>query len=163
MVVLSSVLVDSTTITLEIGGIPHGSDPTQDHQNRPGGEQVHRDVIHAVRKNPGITQAEICRLLGTDKGAVARQTANLEEKGYLYRQENPADRRSQQIFPTEKAQLLKNSKAQIETICYEWLAEALTPEEQQEFARLLERIYLRSKAESKAGFPNLTQKVQEAE
>ena len=121
------------------------------------------DVIHAVRKNPGITQAEICRLLGTDKGAVARQTANLEEKGYLYRQENPADRRSQQIFPTEKAQLLKNSKAQIETICYEWLAEALTPEEQQEFARLLERIYLRSKAESKAGFPTLTQKVQEAE
>ena len=121
------------------------------------------DVIHTVRKNPGITQAEICRLLGTDKGAVARQTANLEEKGYLYRQENPADRRSQQIFPTEKAQLLKNSKAQIETICYEWLAEALTPEEQQEFARLLERIYLRSKAESKAGFPNLTQKVQEAE
>ena len=121
------------------------------------------DVIHAVRKNPGITQAEICRLLGTDKGAVARQTDNLEGKGYLYRQENPADRRSQQIFPTEKAQLLKNSKAQIETICYEWLAEALTPEEQQEFARLLERIYLRSKAESKAGFPNLTQKVQEAE
>ena len=120
-------------------------------------------MIHAVRKNPGTTQAEICRLLGTDKGAVARQTANLEEKGYLYRQENPADRRSQQIFPTEKAQLLKNSKAQIETICYEWLAEALTPEEQQEFAQLLERIYLRSKAESKAGFPNLTQKVQEAE
>ncbi len=36
------------------------------------------DVIHAVRKNPGITQAEICRTLGTDKGAVARQTANLE-------------------------------------------------------------------------------------
>lgn len=29
------------------------------------------DVIHAVRKNPGITQAEICRILGTDKGAVA--------------------------------------------------------------------------------------------
>ena len=25
------------------------------------------DVIHAVRKNPGITQAEICRILGRDE------------------------------------------------------------------------------------------------
>ena len=25
------------------------------------------DVIHAVRKNPGITQAEICRITGLDQ------------------------------------------------------------------------------------------------
>ena len=121
------------------------------------------DVIHAVRKNPGITQAGICRILGTDKGAVARQTASLEEKGYLIRRENPADRRSQQIFPTEKAQSLKNSKARIEALSYEWLLEALSPEEQAEFARLLEQIYLRCKAESKAGFPNLTRRIEEAD
>lgn len=121
------------------------------------------DVIHAVRKNPGITQAGICRILGTDKGAVARQTASLEEKGYLIRRENPADRRSQQIFPTEKAQSLKNSKARIEALSYEWLLEALSPEEQAEFARLLEQIYLRCKAESKAGFPNLTCRIEEAD
>lgn len=121
------------------------------------------DVIHAVRKNPGITQAGICRILGTDKGAVARQTASLEEKGYLVRRENPADRRSQQIFPTEKAQSLKNSKARIEALSYEWLLEALSPEEQAEFARLLEQIYLRCKAESKAGFPNLTRRIEEAD
>ena len=30
------------------------------------------DVIHAVRKNPGITQAGVCRITGLDKGAVAR-------------------------------------------------------------------------------------------
>ena len=121
------------------------------------------DVIHAVRKNPGITQAGICCILGTDKGAVARQTASLEEKGYLIRRENPADRRSQQIFPTEKAQSLKNSKARIEALSYEWLLEALSPEEQAEFARLLEQIYLRCKAESKAGFPNLTRRIEEAD
>ena len=121
------------------------------------------DVIHAVRKNPGITQAGICRILGTDKGAVARQTASLEEKGYLIRRENPADRRSQQIFPTEKAQSLKNSKARIEALSYEWLLEALSPEEQAEFARLLEQIYLRCKAESKSGFPNLTRRIEEAD
>ena len=43
------------------------------------------DVLHAIRKNPGITQAGVCRILGVDKGAAARQTANLETKGYLIR------------------------------------------------------------------------------
>lgn len=38
------------------------------------------DLLHVVRKHPGITQPEICRILGTDKGAVAKQTANLEDR-----------------------------------------------------------------------------------
>ena len=80
------------------------------------------DVLHAVRKNPGITQAGVCRITGLDKGAVARQTANLEAKGYLERRENPGDGRSRLLYATEKAESLKNSKAQIETAFYEWLA-----------------------------------------
>lgn len=114
------------------------------------------DLIHTVRKDPGITQSEICKILGTDKGAVARQTANLEAKGYLRREMNPADGRSQLIFPTEKAQQLKNSKAHIEATFYEWLTEALEEEERTEFARLLDIIYRRCKEESKAGFPTMT-------
>ena len=34
------------------------------------------DVLHAIRKNPGITQAGVCRITGFDKGAVARQAAS---------------------------------------------------------------------------------------
>ena len=115
------------------------------------------DLIHAIRKNPGITQAEICKLLGADKGAVAKQTANLEAKGYLRREENPADGRSQLIYPTEQAQFLKNSKAHIESVFYEWLLSSLNETEQQEFARLLDVLYKKCKEESKAGFPNMTQ------
>lgn len=117
------------------------------------------DLIHVVRKNPGITQSEICRILGADKGAVAKQTANLEAKGYLRREENPADRRSQLIFPTEQAQQLKNSKASIETEFYAWLTEALSQEEQTEFARLLDVLYQRCKAESKEGFPHMKKRM----
>ena len=119
------------------------------------------DLIHVVRKNPGITQAEICRVLGADKGAVAKQTANLESKGYLRREVNPADGRSQLIFPTEQAQRLKKSKAHIESLFYEWLAEPLSEGERAEFARLLDRLYRRCKEESKAGFPNMTRRVEE--
>lgn len=114
------------------------------------------DLIHAVRKTPGVTQSEICKILGADKGAVAKQTANLEAKGYLRRENNPSDGRSQLIFPTERAQSLKNSKARIEALFYEWLAMALTDGEKAEFARLLDALYLRCKTESKAGFPEMT-------
>lgn len=119
------------------------------------------DLIHVVRKRPGITQSEICRILGADKGAVAKQTANLEAKGYLQRQSNPSDGRSQLIYPTEQTQRLKNSKAHIETLFYEWLVEPLSHEEREEFARLLDILYTRCKAESKADFPEMTARVKE--
>ena len=113
------------------------------------------DLIHAVRKHPGITQAEICKLIEADKGAVARQTSRLAAKGYLTRQDNPADGRSQLLFATEKAQALKSSKTHIETLAYEWLLEPLSSQEKEEFSRLLDIIYRRCKAESRANFPRL--------
>lgn len=30
------------------------------------------DVLHVIRKSPGITQSGVCRITGFDKGAVAR-------------------------------------------------------------------------------------------
>ncbi len=114
------------------------------------------DVIHTIRKNPGVTQAAVCRITGLDKGAVARQTANLEAKGYLTRRENPSDGRSQLLFATEKAEGLKNSKAQIEAQFYEWLLLPLAEGDKNEFARILEIIYQRCKGESKAEFPEMT-------
>ena len=118
------------------------------------------DLIHVVRKRPGITQAEISKILGADKGAVAKQTANLD---YLWRKNNPADRRSQLIFPTERAQSMKNSKAHIEALFYEWLVEPLSKEEQKEFARLLDILYHRCKVESKADFPEMNSRIRECE
>lgn len=116
------------------------------------------DFIHAVRKNPGITQAALRELLTLDKGAAARRAASLEAKGYLIRKPNPEDGRSQLLYATEKADGLKNSKASVEALYYEWLEEALTSEDNAEFCRILNMLYTRSKAESKAGFPNLTQR-----
>lgn len=114
------------------------------------------DVIHAIRKNPGITQAGVCRITGLDKAAVARQTAGLEAKGYLRREQNPDDARSRWLFATEKAESLKSSKAQIESTFYEWLLEPLNDTDRAELARLIDIIYQRCKTESKAGFPHVS-------
>ena len=112
------------------------------------------DLIHALRHNPGCTQAALAETLHADKAAIARRTKNLEQKGYLTRRDAPNDRRSQLLYPTEQAEQLKSSKAEIEAAFYEYLLAALPPEEARAFAATLEKLYLASKAESRAGFPH---------
>ena len=121
------------------------------------------DFIHTVRKNPGITQASIREILSLDKGAAARRAAGLEVKGYLFRKPNPSDARSQLLYATELADTLKNSKASVEALYYEWLEEVLTPQDNAEFCRILDILYTRSKTESKAGFPHLTERFLEGD
>lgn len=113
------------------------------------------DFIHLVRHRPGITQAEVRNELRIDKGAAARRTANLEEKGYLVRKENPNDKRSQLLYATEKAERLKNSKAYLESVFYEWLLGGLSQDDSENFARILKILYEKSKKQSRAGFPDL--------
>lgn len=113
------------------------------------------DLIHALRHNPGCTQAKLAQTLHTDKAAVARRVKNLENKGYLIRQADPGDRRSSLLYPTERAAELKASKAGIESAFYEYLITALTEEEAAVFAGLLDKLYAAAKTESRAGFPHL--------
>ena len=106
------------------------------------------DFIHLVRHNPGITQAEVRERLKIDKGAAARRASSLEAKGYLVRQANPNDGRSQ-------AEGLKNSKAHLEAVFYEWLLSTLSEKEREAFLATLDTLYLRAKQESRAGFPTV--------
>lgn len=119
------------------------------------------DLIHALRHNPGCTQARLAELLHADKAAIARRTKNLETKGFLVREDDPNDRRSQRLYPTDKAEAMKSSKAEIETSFYEYLTSALTEEEANTFAELLNRLYVASKTESRAGFPHFIKTTEE--
>ena len=94
---------------------------------------------------------------GVDKAAIARRTKNLEAKGYLERKASPNDRRSQLLYPTEKAESLKSSKAEIEAEFYEYLTSALPADEAAAFAATLHKLYTASKTESRAGFPHFKQ------
>ena len=115
------------------------------------------DLIHALRHHPGCTQAALAELLHADKAAIARRTKNLEAKGYLVRKASPNDRRSQLLYPTEKAESLKSSKAEIEAEFYEYLTNALPSDEAAAFAATLHKLYTASKTESRAGFPHFKQ------
>ena len=112
------------------------------------------DLIHALRHNPGCSQAKLAEILRADKAAIARRTKNLEAKGFLVREDDPADRRSQLLYPTEKAEAMKSSKTEIEASFYEYLLSGLSREEAETFAVLLDKLYTASKAESRKGFPH---------
>lgn len=113
------------------------------------------DCIHAVRHHPGITQTELAAALNTDKPAIARRTASLERKGYLRREPNPEDGRSQLLFATEQAEGLRNAKADAESAFYDYIMAELDDETRAAFLDTLDKVYMRSKEESRAGFPHL--------
>lgn len=113
------------------------------------------DCIHAVRHHPGITQTELAQMLNTDKPAIARRTASLERKGYLRREPNPKDGRSQLLYATEQAEGLRNAKAEAESAFYDYLMAGLDEAQQTAFLDTLDALYRRSKEESRAGFPHL--------
>ena len=121
------------------------------------------DLIHALRHHPGCTQAALAELLHADKAAIARRTKNLETKGYLIRRDAPNDRRSQLLYPTEKAERLKSSKAEIEAAFYEYLIGTLSAEEASAFSSALQKLYIASKTESRADFPHFKKTLERDE
>jgi len=68
----------------------------------------------------------------------------------------PDDGRSQMLYATQKAEKLKNSKAYIEGVFYEWLLVELPEEEKEAFCKTLDTLYWRSKRQSRAGFPDVS-------
>ena len=68
--------------------------------------------------------------------------------------------RSQLLYATEKAEGLRNSKAAIEQTFYEWLLDELSESERDSFCRVLNDLYLRSKKEARAGFPEVSARLE---
>ena len=115
------------------------------------------DLIHALRHHPGCTQAQLAELLHADKAAIADHVTRYYPLGFTLdeiREDAPNNRRSQLLFPTEKAENLKSSKAEVEAAFYEYLTGVLTQEEAAAFAAALNKLYTASKTESRAGFPH---------
>lgn len=119
------------------------------------------DCIHAVRHHPGITQTELAAALNTDKPAIARRTASLERKGYLRREPNPEDGRSQLLFAAPRAEGLRDRKAEAESAFHDYLLEGLDAQARENFLAALDILYCRSKEESRRNFPHVRDALEE--
>ncbi len=102
--------------------------------------------LTALHRRPGITQEELARELNVNKSTVPRQLLVLEEKGYVLRENDPSDKRSQLVFLTEQAEELIT---RIYSCYHDWsdyLTQDLTEAEQAELSRLMAHIAQRADA-----------------
>lgn len=59
-------------------------------------------VLSTVIERPGVTSAEVCRLLGMQRANMVPILAELEAKDLVSREADPLDQRVQKIFATEQ-------------------------------------------------------------
>ncbi len=102
-------------------------------------------ALHLIRKNQGISQDGLVKLLGVDKGLVTKIVQGLEEKGLIKREKNLEDKRMNFLYSTPKAEEIKNSVVEIERKYFKMLFEEFSKEEYEVFLTLLTRIYTKSK------------------
>lgn len=90
--------------------------------------------------HPGITQEQLSRIMYVHKSNVARQMSALEEKGFIERRPDPADRRNLLVYPTEKAFSVLEKIRAVHAQWREKLFEGFTEREREEAAAYIERL-----------------------
>lgn len=89
---------------------------------------------------PGIVQEDLTNHLCLDRASTARALQSLESSGFVYRTEDPQDRRRKNVYPTPKAKNLQPEMIEILKACNDMLLAGFTAEEQTLLMSLLDRI-----------------------
>lgn len=111
-----------------------------DYMEQFGLKGCHASYIRALCLEPGISQEQLAKTIYANKSNIARQIAVLEEGGYVYRENDPADKRVLHVYPTQKARELFPL---IQTRQEEWnrlLTRDLTEEEIDRALLLLQKM-----------------------
>ena len=131
---MSQIIRDITEIAR--GGVQYRSDKLAPL----GLKSCHASYLTEICEAPGISQDKLAARICINKSNVARQTATLEEDGFIIRTPSTQDKRIMQLYPTEKTLDLL---PQIREILHQWevcLTEDVTEEERVILERILERM-----------------------
>ena len=107
--------------------------------------------LMALYHHEGLTQEELARYLNVNKSSVTRQLAYLEENGYIRREPDPADRRSLLVYPTEKANALRERMRGVLRDWNAYLTADFTDAERETLSQLMARVAERAEAYVKGG------------
>ncbi|WP_323033360.1 MarR family winged helix-turn-helix transcriptional regulator [Paracoccus sp. (in: a-proteobacteria)] len=67
-----------------------------------GMRTVSMSVLLTITERPGVSSAEICRILRMQRANIVSVLAELESRGLFLREADPDDNRIQRLFPTAK-------------------------------------------------------------
>lgn len=90
--------------------------------------------------HPGVTQEQLSKIMYVHKSNVARQVSSLEEKGFVERRPDPADRRNLLVYPTQKAVAVLDKIRAVHAQWRERLLEGFSEEERAAIGGYLERL-----------------------
>lgn len=107
--------------------------------------------IADICAHPGVTQEQLSKLMYVHKSNVARQVASLEEKGFIERRADPADRRSLLLYPTDKALAARGKIREVHTAWLEKLCEGFSAEERAAVSAFMDRLAENAKRASGRG------------
>ena len=106
-----------------------------------GLKACHASYLLEISAHPGISQDKLAARICINKSNVARQTAILEEDGFVIRTPSTQDKRIMQLYPTQKTQDLL---PEIHVILGQWET-CLTADVSLEERLILERVLERMK------------------
>ena len=101
-------------------------------------------VIQICRQ-PGITQEQLTQQIHVNRSSVTRQLAFLEENGFITRKRCETDRRTIEVYPTEK---MTAAFPIVQQVLKDWknaLTEGLSPQEKEQIEVLTEHLARRAK------------------
>lgn len=93
-----------------------------------------------ISQNPGLTQEELAQRLHVNRSSVTRQLVLLEQEGFITRLRSKTDRRSIQVFPTQKLAEMLPRLRQINHAFRSGAAENLTAQEVVVLSSLLDKL-----------------------
>lgn len=109
--------------------------------------------VMRVCEYPGITQDQFFALFFVNPSNITRALVALEKEGFLLRQQNAQDRRTYQLFPTDRA---REAYPRIKAICADWqdrLLADIPAESREPVLKALESIALRAVEETNKEVP----------
>ena len=88
------------------------------------------DVLLFLANNPDYDRAvDIVNNRGLSKSHVSLSVGNLEDRGFLYREEDPSDRRTVHLKLTEKARPVAEAGRMTQTRFFSYLHQGVTQEQ----------------------------------
>jgi DNA-binding MarR family transcriptional regulator len=100
----------------------------------------HVAFLAELYRTDGISQDSLVNKIGIDRGTTARALQKLEDNGYIFRVQDPEDRRVKLVYLTRKA---KDFREDFYSILFSWdnaAVEGLSEEEVKCFLGQLEKI-----------------------
>ena len=88
----------------------------------------------------GINQEELAEVLKIDKGTTARAIKKLEDNGFIRREKDEKDKRSNRVYLTEKGESIKENVFYILNQWDKKISEQLDKEEKELMIKLLKKV-----------------------